>query len=110
MKLVAEYGILLAIAAVFIWDKVIASKNMSTVLGELKASVKVQNGILEGMKSTAENTTTALNIIQNTMANTNQLLERHDKRSEYMNNDMREVTTLIKNRPCLMGCNDPKGR
>jgi hypothetical protein len=43
-----------------------------------------------------------LNIINNTLPVISGTLERHDKRSEFMNNDLREVAVLVKRRPCMV--------
>lgn|GEM_PF-3214242 len=101
VQLITETGVLLVIVGIFLWNTITTSKNMEKLLAELREGCKLQTAAIDGLKHTTENTTTALNIIQNTLAGVSQALERHDKRSEYMNNDMREVTTLIKNRPCI---------
>ena len=108
-----EYGILLVIAAVFLWDKITISKSTVTILSRLETQAellsKTLDGLhqsLDGLHKATENTSTALNIIQNTLAlnstkleNNSTDIERHDKRAEYMNNDIRVILDLLKNRP-----------
>jgi len=101
LKTLSEYGVLFVIAAVFIWDKVAHSRMIENILKELQTSARLQTSALESLRHMCENTTTALSIIQNTLAANTQSLERHDKRSEYMNNDIREICTMLKTRPCV---------
>jgi len=108
IKLIAENGVLLVIAAVFIWDKVTNAKTVTSILSDMQSSAKLQENTLinlhralESLGHATENTTTALNIIQNTLANNMHSLERHDKRAEFMNSDLREVVTMLKTRPCV---------
>ena len=93
--MIMEQGILFVIAALFIWDKVTTAKSMAVILQELQASSRMQTDTLISVKSSVENTTTALNIIQNTLAANTQSLERHDIRAEYMNSDIKTMLTLI---------------
>jgi len=102
LKIIGEYGILIVIAAVFIWDKIANTKTTEKMLKELEAGSKVQTSILENLRHTCENQSTALNIIQHTLAMNTTSLERHDKRSEYMNTDVREICTLLRVRPCII--------
>ena len=106
---IADHGVLIVIAVVFIWDKISSAKTIANILLELQSNVKIQTGILEGLKQTGENTATALNIIQNTLAVHTQLLtsnaqsfERHDKRAEYMSSDIRSVITVLEQKPCIL--------
>ena len=102
IKLIAVYGIFVVIAAVFIWDKISVIKVMVDILNGLQSTSKIQADALENIRRSTENTTIALNIIQNTLAGMSQSMERHDKRAEYMNNDIREVCTKLNDRPCIM--------
>ena len=101
VKMIAEYSVLIVIAAVFIWDKVAHSKVVESILKELQTSSKLQSATLENLKRSTENASTALNIIQNTLYANSQALDRHDKRSEFMNNDIREMSATLKSRPCI---------
>lgn len=100
VKALSDNGILIIIAAVFIWNTI-------TVQKELQKNIQSQSSILESLKTTCENTATALNIIQNTIAssvaaldNNTEILKRHDQRSEYMNGDIRVIKTVLESRPC----------
>jgi len=113
VKTIMEYGILLVIAGVFLWDKVTISKSTVTILSRLESQAgllgKTLDGLhhsVEGVHTSNENTSTALNIIQNTLASNlqdiagiNQALERHDKRAEYMNTDVRAILDILRIRP-----------
>ena len=101
IKYMAEYGILFVIAAVFIWDKITNAKMTENILKELQAGAKLQSSTLESLRHTCDNQTTALSIIQNTLSANTQSLERHDKRAEFMNTDVREMVTILKTRPCV---------
>jgi len=109
VKLLTEYGVLVALAALFIWEKFQYSKTHGQVLSELNNSVKLQMAVLEnlnvslnGVKQSCDNTTMALNIINNTLPIIVSNLERHDKRAEFMNSDVREITALVRQRPCMV--------
>jgi len=108
LKIIGEYGILIVIAAVFIWDKVANTKTTENILKELEAGSKVQTSILENLRHTCENQSIALSIIQNSLAMNTTSLERHDKRSEYMNADVREICTLLRVRPCIFQSEEQK--
>ena len=101
LKLFSEYGILIVIAAVFIWDKLVNAKQADNILKELQEYAKLQGSTLQNLDHTCRNMETALSIIQSTLAANTQSLERHDKRSEYMNNDIREIVTILHTRPCV---------
>ena len=102
IKLIGEYGIFVVIAAVFIWDKISVSKVMVSILNELQSNSKIQSDALENIRRSTENTTIALNIIQNTIASMSTNMERHDKRAEYINNDIREIVTKLNARPSII--------
>jgi len=102
LKIIGEYGILIVIAAVFIWDKVVNTKTTENILKKLETASELQTSILENLRHTCGNQTTALGIIQNSLAMNTTSLERHDKRSEYMNADVREICTLLRVRPCMI--------
>ena len=78
------------------------SKTVEKILNEMQNSMVLQKDTLDGLRHTSENTTIALNIIQNSLASMAQSLERHDKRSEYMNNDLVEISATLKSRPCVI--------
>ena len=101
LKMISEFGILIVIAAVFIWNSVTHNKTTESILQDLQMAMTLQVGILENLKHTCENQSTALNIIQNTLSANTQSLERHDKRAEFMNNDVREILTILRTRPCV---------
>jgi len=96
VKHIGEYGVLIVIAAAFIWDKIQFSRTTGDILRELQTSIKMQTHILEALQQTCNNLTTALSIIQNTLATNTSALDRHDKRVEYMNKDLIEILTLIR--------------
>ena len=107
--LFAETGVLGIIAGVFIWNTVTSTKTTGKVLGELQTNAELQKSALENLSRTSENMTTALNIIQNTLAAQTQLLtnnaqafERHDQRAEHMNADVRKMLALLEMRPCVL--------
>ena len=101
IKLIGEYGIFVVIAGVFIWDKISISKVMVNILNELQSNSKIQVDALENIRRSTENTTIALNIIQSALASMSQSMERHDKRAEYMNNDLREICAKLNSRPTV---------
>jgi len=105
IKMAGEYGVLFVIAALFIWEKISHGKIVENVLKELQATSKLNSTALEsmmaaidGMRRTSENTATALSIIQNTLANLMQSLERHDQRSEHINKDVRAIIAVMNER------------
>ena len=102
VSLVMEGGILIIIAAVFIWDKVTITKSMVSVLAKLEIHAGLQANALEGLHEATDNTSAALNIIQNTMATLIAAADRNDKRIDYMNNDIRSAIDLLKGRPCMI--------
>ena len=109
IKLLTEYGVLVAIAAVFIWEKFQYSKANSQVLTELSNSSKLQaasleslNSSLASMKQSCDNTTMALNIISSTLSGMSNNFERHDKRADFTNTDVREIVSLVRQRPCMV--------
>ena len=108
IKLIAENGILVMIAVVFIWNTITSSKTTGEVLSELRTNAELQNGTLENLSRSGENMAVALNIIQSTLETHTQLLnnnaqsfERHDRRAEHMNGDVQKMLTLLSNRPCI---------
>ena len=107
IKMIAENGILIVIAVVFIWDKVVMSKNLSRMIVEIQVFTKIQADALTGIKLTSDNTATALGIIQNTLAGNNDLLNRHDIRAETINTHIDTALTLLKQRPCTKEKRDP---
>ena len=108
LKLVAENGILVIIAAVFIWNTITSAKTTGEVLSELHTNAELQKGTLENLSRSGENMAVALNIIQSTLDTHTQLLnnnarsfERHDQRAEHMSSDVQRVLTLLSNRQCM---------
>lgn len=93
---IAEYGVLVAIAAIFLWDKVTNGKLTSKILLELQESSRVQTKTLEAMSMNTKNTATALEIIQKTQTLQTQVFERHDKRAEYMNGDIKAILENVR--------------
>ena len=91
IRLVGESGILVALAALFIWEKIDHVKTVNKVLSELQETAKRQTALLESLKIIAESTRSALNIVQTTLTSLVQLLDRHDKRSESMHNDVVKI-------------------
>ena len=106
VKFLTEHSVLMALAGLVIWEKYQYSKTTSPLLAELSNSIKLQSASLDNLntslntvRQSCDNTTMALNIISNTLPTIYNTLERHDKRSEYMNNDLREIAFLVKRRP-----------
>jgi len=95
VQIITNYGILVVIAAIFIWDKVVNVKQTEKILSELQAASRMQTAAIESIRIASDNTATALQIIQNTLTATSTALERHDKRSEFMNSDLRDLYTFI---------------
>ena len=87
-KILAEYGVFIVLAALVVWEKVASSKTVNKVIHELHMTSRMQTDLLAGLKTTAENTKTALEIVQHTLAEQVKLMERHDKRAEKMNGDI----------------------
>ena len=96
VKLASEYGILIILAAVFIWRSMKTDKTNTEVLISLQASVVMYSETLAILRQESANTQTSLSIIQNTLATNNQAMERHDSRAEYINVDVRETLGLVK--------------
>jgi len=108
IRFVSEHGVLMAFALLFIWERIQWSKTHGQVLTELNSSIKLQvimlenlNVSLNGVKQSCDNTTMALNIINNTLPVITSNLERHDKRAEFMNVDIREIVSLVRKHPCI---------
>ena len=101
LKTVSDYGVLLVIAAVFIWDKIANARAIESVLKELQSASKLQSDTLRSLQHTSENTSTALQLLLNSLSGLTASLERHDKRSEFMNADIREICGLLGRRPCV---------
>jgi hypothetical protein len=113
VKILFEYGALGVLCAVFagliVWYVYYGTKHTNKVLEELnvqnKLNAQSQLHLAEavsGIKQACENTATALNIVNNSMLTINQSFERHDKRVEFINNDVKEIvqsTRLIKKKP-----------
>ena len=102
VKLVAEYGILIVISGIFIWNTIKSSKDITMMLStiertmnEMQRTSEITKDALENLKHTCENQTTALSIIQNTLSQNTSALERHDKRAEYMNGDIRAMRAIM---------------
>ena len=77
-------------------------QQVSEILGKLATSIELQtntlNGLttaLGGIRVSCDNTSQALVIVQNTLSNLNGNLERHDKRSEFMNEDIIKIATYV---------------
>ena len=108
-KLLTEHGVLMAIAGFFLWQSYHFSKTIAPLLAELHNASKLQTAALESLnaslatiKQSCDNTTMALSLIGNTLTTAVNSLERHDKRAEFMNTDIREVVALVRRRPCMM--------
>jgi hypothetical protein len=110
LKLIADYGVLMAIAVVFIWDKVRNARTTETVLKELQTASKLQTDTLEtlrrsseslmtaleSLRHTSENLTTTLGIIQHALFANTQTMERHSKQADFMNDDIREILAVVR--------------
>ena len=101
IPVVAETGVLIFIAVVFVMDKVGNGKTVNAVLQKLEISASIQTELLKNMNDLLQNQNKMLNLIETTTGTTAALLERHDKRSEYMNNDVVAMYELIKAKPCI---------
>jgi septal ring factor EnvC (AmiA/AmiB activator) len=108
VKFLTEHSVMMMIVAMYIWDNARHSKTTVQVLTELRNSSTLQADSLKSLdaslatiRQSCDNTTMALTLINNTLPTVYNTLERHDKRSEYMNNDLREIATLVKRRPCM---------
>ena len=106
LSIIMESGILLIIAAVFIWDKITISKAMLATLARLETRAELQVQSLEGLARAAEATSAALSIAQTALSTLNGAMERHDKRAELMNADLRAASELLKNQPCMMNLSE----
>ena len=101
LKAAGEYGITLIIAAAFVWDKISHSKIIENILKEVQSYTKMQTSMIEALRDESLNRTTVLNVMQKDIDNIIHMLERDDKRSEHMNSDIREMRTLLNNKPCI---------
>ena len=108
IKVISEYGILVVIAGLFIWEKFQYSKIIGNLLSEIKITIAHQAGMLTSLeaallsiRASCDNTATALTIISHSLLDMKGLLERHDKRSEYINKDVRDSTIMLRMRPCM---------
>jgi CII-binding regulator of phage lambda lysogenization HflD len=108
VKFMTEHSVMMAIAAFFLWQSYQLSRTIAPLLTELQNSSKLQTASLESLnsslatiKQSCDNTTMALTLIGNTLSTTSSTLERHDKRAEFMNTDIREVVALVRRRPCM---------
>ena len=102
IRIAAEYGVLVMIAVVFVYDKLKTSKTIEQMLFELRESAKIQSAAIESMRHGSENQTTGLNIIQNSLATIRTSLEGYDKQFNYLDNNIRDIRTMLKERPCVI--------
>jgi hypothetical protein len=108
IKIISEYGVLIVIAAAFVWSSLVQGKKTEKVLSELltslvelRATEQSQNPALENLRQTCETLINNQNILLSTQNLHTQLLERHDKRAEDMGIEVREVVTMLRTRPCV---------
>ena len=96
LPVIAETGILIFIAIVFILDKVGNGKTVNAVLQKLEIGASIQTELLKNMNDLLQNQNRMLTLIETTTGITSAQLDRHDKRSEYMNKDLTAMYELIK--------------
>ena len=96
IKIGAEYGVLILIAAVFVWRAMKGDKTNTEILISMQANQIMSSEALAILRQESANTQTLLSIIQNTLASNNQAMERHDNRAEFINVDVREILSLVK--------------
>jgi len=101
MKSIGEYGILIIIAGAFVWDKISHSKIIENILKEVQSYTKMQTSMIEALRDESLNRTTVLNVMQKDIDNIIHMLERDDKRADHMNSDIREIRTILNNKPCV---------
>ena len=103
MPVVTETGILATLAIIFIWDKVKNAKVVENLLNEIKNISNLQKVTLdniakeiENTRNSINNTTLSLNLLQLNATNLHESLERHDKRSEHMNTDVKKILERVR--------------
>ena len=95
IKLIGDYGILIILAAVFIFRTLKTDKTNTELLHQINADHKTNNETVSILRQESTNTQTALSIIQNTLASHTLALDRHDGRAENINEKLREALTLL---------------
>ena len=78
IKYISEYGILLVIAAAFVWDKITNGKVMLEILTELRTAAKTQADTLESIRRDAEARAAALASLQQSIMEIPYVIENHD--------------------------------
>jgi len=101
IKVISENGVLIIIAAAFIWDKISHSKTVENVLKELQSCIKLQDSMLAAIRDESLNRSNVLTYMQSTVDNITGIVQRNDKRTENMSNDIRGICTILNTRPCI---------
>jgi hypothetical protein len=70
-------------------------------LKELQQHAKLQDAALETLRDESVNRSAVLQIMQKSIDDNAHVMERHDKRAETMNSDIREIRTILNTRPCV---------
>lgn len=91
IQFISDTGVLIVIAAVFIWDKVVNAKKTGELLQEISINTKLLKSMLDTITAAVNNTTTALNMVEMTQKGLVEDMSRHDKRAEFMNNDIKKI-------------------
>ena len=107
-KIITDNGIAVVCAAAFIYQFFQVSKTLNKVLTEftpavtaLTKAIETQEEVVKNLQMATNTTTSSVNLVNATVSSVSTILERHDKRAEFMNNDIREIITLLKTRPCV---------
>lgn len=106
VKLVGEYGILTAIAIVFIWttildrkDKVQDKKDKKEEIEKNEKRDNKYNESLQLLSQSNDNIASALNLLKTSTDTNNCLLREHDERAIKIREDIIEIKTVVNNKP-----------
>lgn len=102
IKAIAEYGVLVVIAGVFILTWVAGFKIIPAFFEKLLAHLeKMNNNFSEqndNMKTALGSIAVSLEIIKNQTEDNTDLFKTHDKRAEDINNKLTEVCAIVRNK------------
>ena len=102
VKMIAELGILLIIAGVFIFNSVAHNKLIDALLKDLLVLAKMQGKEIEDIKASCKMSAADISITQHALSSFAQAYDRHDQRSEAMYADLKEVKVALVGRPCVI--------
>jgi len=87
VKTIADNGVLVVIAAVFLWSIVTQTKNMTRIMAELAAT-------MQSVKASSESVSVAVNVIKDLVMDEMHQQKEHYIVMDYMNKDVKETAEI----------------